>query len=121
MARNGRCIHNRADQNPERNKQDQYKSFHPHVTEHRNKKGERRSWAHVFVSETDISERAQTIGEKKHGRVSLTSLPHICAQYAIPFQCGRSRGKLLVLVDIDRGAQLAELPVKFEHRAVARG
>lgn len=59
--------------------------------------------------------------KKKHGRVSLTSLPHICAQYAIPFQCGRSRGKLLVLVDIDRGAQLAELAVKFEHRAVARG
>jgi len=74
----------------------------------------------LFQSPTHL--RTCTVETKQEwGGASLTGLPHICTQYAIPFQCSRSRAKLLVLVDIDRRAQLAELPVKFEHRAVARG
>ena len=57
---------------------------------------------------------------RNNGKEILTSLPHICAQYAVPFQCSRSCGELLVLVDIGRSAHLVKLLVKFEHGAVTR-
>jgi len=76
---------------------------------------------HVFVSETEMPKFSQANENRDRtvmGREILTSLPQICAQYAVPFQCSRSSIKLLVLIDIYRGAQVANLLVQLEYRGV---
>lgn len=65
---------------------------------------------------TEISEGPRL----KEKGVLLTSLSHVSSQDAGPFQRGYGGVEMVVLVDIDRSAQLANLPVQAEDRAVTR-
>lgn len=74
MARNGRCIHNKADQNPERNKQDQYKAS-------QSKRGKAIMATCVCFRVRLISERAQwkpnRNGGGRHSPACLTFAPNM--------------------------------------------